>query len=100
MGDKSSLRVRFRNDTASPRTRPKRMWRLGSTHCHKLGEGGSQIQITDGAALEEICYEWFAAVRRNNETGHAGQFRDAPQFRFDVGSRTFGGGAACGERSL
>jgi hypothetical protein len=41
------------------------MWRLGSTHCHKLGEGGSQIQITDGAALEEICYEWFAAVRRN-----------------------------------
>jgi hypothetical protein len=38
---------------ASPRTRLKRMWRLGSSHCRKRGEGGSQIQIIDGAALEE-----------------------------------------------
>jgi hypothetical protein len=28
-------------------------------------KAGRKIQITDGAALEEICYEWFAAVRRN-----------------------------------
>src|SRR6516164_8913374 len=96
MGDKSSLRVRFRNATGLPRTRPKRMWRLGSTHCRKQGEGGSPIQIIDGAA-EEICCECFAAVSRNSdkidpqeeETGHAGQFRKAPQFQFYVGSRTF-----------
>jgi hypothetical protein len=41
------------------------MWKLGSSHCRKRGEGGSQIQTVDGAALEEIGYECFAAVRRN-----------------------------------
>jgi hypothetical protein len=42
------------------------MWRLGSTHCRKQGEGGSPIQIIDGAA-EEICCECFAAVSRNSD---------------------------------
>jgi hypothetical protein len=31
----------------------------------KQGEGGSQIQIIDGPALEEISCECLAAVRRN-----------------------------------
>jgi hypothetical protein len=40
------------------------MWRLGSTHCRKLGEGGSQIHIIDSAAVEISC-ECFAAARQN-----------------------------------
>jgi uncharacterized protein YjbJ (UPF0337 family) len=37
------LRARFRNATGLQRTRPKRMWRLGSTHYRKRGAGQSQI---------------------------------------------------------
>jgi hypothetical protein len=33
--------------------------------CRKRGEGGLQIQITNGAALEAVSYEYFAALRRN-----------------------------------
>src|SRR4029453_7438452 len=38
MGGKNSSRARFRNATALPRTRLKRMWRLGSSHCRKRRE--------------------------------------------------------------
>jgi uncharacterized protein YjbJ (UPF0337 family) len=37
------LRARFRNATGLQRTRPKRMWRLGSTRCRKRDAGRSQI---------------------------------------------------------
>jgi hypothetical protein len=46
------------------------MWRLGSTHCPNRGEGGSQIQVVDGAALEEISGECFAAAKRNIDKVH------------------------------
>jgi hypothetical protein len=46
------------------------MWRLGSTHCRNRGEGGSQIQIIDDAALEEISCECFAAAKRNIDKVH------------------------------
>jgi len=35
MGGKTSSRARFRNATALPKTRPKRMSMLGSRHCRE-----------------------------------------------------------------
>src|SRR5260370_14264702 len=60
MGGKTSSRVRFRNATALPRTRPKRMWRLGSRHCRKRrerrGANAFRRDRTFSASAPQIVY--------------------------------------------
>src|SRR5260370_42604653 len=60
MGGKISSRVRLRNATALPRTRQKRMWRLGSRHCRKRrerrGANAFRRDRTFSASAPEIVY--------------------------------------------
>src|SRR5262245_57279702 len=89
---KSSLRVRFRNATGLLRTRPKRMWRLGSIHCRKRGAVANPARRSNRSPANASARSGELSIKsiRREETGHAGQFRKVSQFQFDVGFRTFG----------